>query len=474
MTQHIIQILCDDLGYGDTGYAGHPRLQTPGLDRMANEGLIFDRFYAGGPVCSPTRGTCLTGRHYIRYGITHANQGRLPDQEITLPQLLREHGFTTGHFGKWHLGTLDPQYSSKPNRDPERNFAPPWLRGYDDAFATESRVPTWDPQRGIDGRTGTRTDTVWEAPYYHNGKRVTESLTGCDSAIIMDRALDFIERAVGSDTDSYTTIWFHAPHTPVVAGPEWLEQYTDCNEDEAHYYGCVSAMDHQINRLLTALDTLGISQCSTVWFASDNGPEGSEDLARNGRNRGQTGGLRGRKRSLYSGGIQVPALLYAPGRIAAGQRCSVPASTLDYLPTICASVNIPTPTDRPLDGIDLGPVLRGEAHNRGTPIPFRFLANRDRMFGSPTFGLIGDDFTFHTNLANDHSDEAWFDPIHDPGQSTNLIDQRGAQADAKREQLAAFLASCRRSHNGHDYADPACFDPVTGFQEPGAWAEQIR
>ena len=99
-TPNIILMMCDDLGYGDVGFNGNEIIKTPNLDRLANNGIRFTRFYAGGPVCSPTRGTCLTGRHYFRYGVTHANRGHLPTQEITLARMLKSFGYTTGHFGK--------------------------------------------------------------------------------------------------------------------------------------------------------------------------------------------------------------------------------------------------------------------------------------------------------------------------------------------------------------------------------------
>ena len=103
---NIILVMCDDLGYGDVGFNGNDIIKTPHLDALAGDGIRFARFMAGGPVCSPARGTCLTGRHYIRYGINHANEGSLPPQEITLTDVVKPRGYRTGHFGKWHLGTL--------------------------------------------------------------------------------------------------------------------------------------------------------------------------------------------------------------------------------------------------------------------------------------------------------------------------------------------------------------------------------
>ena len=133
--------MCDDLGYGDVGFNGNPLIKTPHLDAMAQRGAVFERFYAGAPVCSPTRGTCLTGRHYLRYGITHANEGRLPVQEINLAQVLKQFGYATGHFGKWHLGTLsttEPD-GNRGGAASQAYHAPPWERRFDVCFSTEAK-----------------------------------------------------------------------------------------------------------------------------------------------------------------------------------------------------------------------------------------------------------------------------------------------------------------------------------------------
>ena len=165
---NIILIMADDLGYGDVGFNGNSIIKTPHMDALAHDGLTFTNFYAGGPVCSPTRGTVLTGRHYSRYGIFSANVGHLPKEEITLQQLLKEQGYTTGHFGKWHLGTLNKEISAKgEKRKPAENYAPPWEHNYDESFVTESAVSTYNPS------VGKRYNNN---PYYHNQVVATENL----------------------------------------------------------------------------------------------------------------------------------------------------------------------------------------------------------------------------------------------------------------------------------------------------------
>ena len=470
-TPNIILTMCDDLGYGDTGFNGNSIIRTPHLDAMAAHGARFTRFYAGGPVCSPTRGTCLTGRHYFRYGITHANRGCLPRQEINLAGVLKRLGYATGHFGKWHLGTLtrDERESNRGGPAGAPYYAPPWERGFDDCFSTEAKVPTWDPMitpaEGADlwGIPGTPFGThYWD----QTGRRVSENLEGDDSRAIMDRAIPFIRAAARRRQPFLAVIWLHAPHSPVVAGPDYRAMYADCSEGEQHYYGCVTALDEQIGRLNAETDALGIRQNTMHWFCSDNGPEGRDGLS--GRNRGSTGGLRGRKRSLFNGGVGVPALLDWPQYAHPGQTWTMPCSTLDYFPTIIDLLGYAMPDDRPLDGISLMPLIRGEMVERPLPIPYHFLERCQAMFGSPTLAMIGNRYKYLTNLSEDRQEDLVFDLVRDPEETANIVAQQSDLAEDMRSRLRAFLDSCRESHHGGDYYEP--YTPVDPFQEvTGTW-----
>ncbi len=158
---NIILIMVDDLGWGDVGFnkwpqpdgkggvqvTGNKIILTPHLDAMAKAGLKFNRFYAAPPVCSPTRGSCVTGRHPYRYGIPFANSGHMKPEELTLAELLKNQGYTTGHFGKWHVGTLTKTVKDANRGGPRgvKHFSPPQANGFDVCFSTESKVPTWDP-----------------------------------------------------------------------------------------------------------------------------------------------------------------------------------------------------------------------------------------------------------------------------------------------------------------------------------------
>lgn len=432
---NIILMMADDLGYGDTGFSGNTIIQTPHLDHWASEGALFRHFYSGSSVCSPTRGSCLTGRHPYRYGIYSANAGHLPAEEVTLARMLKSKGYTTGHFGKWHLGTLDTVISSKgPRRNPAENFAPPWQRDYDRSFVTESAIQLWNPGQGRRAK---------DNPFYDDGVRVDpndETLLGGASRVVVDRAVPFIEAAVKDQLPFLAVVWFHAPHEDVVAGPDYLTMY-DGHKEAAHYYGCVTEMDDQVGRIRRTLEELDATENTLIFFCSDNGPEGS---APGGRRAGVTNGLRGRKRSLYDGGVRVPAFVVWPGRIDAASTVELPCSTLDYFPTIQQIVGFEMPDERPIDGQDIMPIIRGETTHRSRSIPFRYgdwatLVKDEFKLVLPTGELfeLSNDWSEHSNVAMAHPER---------------VEQMTAE-------LLNSLTSFRASHAGSDYNAPD-FQPV--------------
>ncbi len=257
-----------------------------------------------------------------------------------------------------------------------------------------------------------------------------------------------------------------------VAEPKYLDLYADFPENERHYYGCVTAMDDQVGRLNRELDRLGIWDNTCLWFCSDNGPEGlvAGDASRPRWNRccGSTGSLRGRKRSLFNGCIAVPALLKWPSHTFAGGVCVVPCSTLDYLPTLAAEVGFCMPDERPVDGVDLLPLLRGDTGERSKPIPYRFLERRKLIFGSPTIAMIDNRYKYLTNLSGHREEDMCFDLVEDPYETTNVVSDCKEVCGHLRRQLEDFMESCRGSHDGADY--PAPYEPVNQFQGiTGSW-----
>ena len=428
---NIILCMCDDLGWGDVGYHGkNGRIKTPNLDAMAENSLQFRRFYAGAPVCSPTRGSAITGRHPYRYGIFSANVGHIKPEEITLAEALRPLGYCTGHFGKWHLGTLtktikDGRRGGKPNND--EHYSPPWENGFDECFSTEQSVPTWNPMENQN--IPTRYWTGPEQSLPHDD----ETLKGDDSRVIMDRVIPFIRNAVKQEKPFLSVVWFHAPHKPYVAGPKYKAMYSDLNEDVQNYYGCITAMDEQMGRLRKELRDLGIADNTLLWFTSDNGPENKTP--------GTTGGFRDRKRSLHEGGVRVPGLLEWPARIKTARITNVPCCTSDYFPTILSALGY-TPKDavEPIDGINLLPLIDGKMEER--PVPIAFQSNKQRSLSNNRYKLY-----------SNNSGETYelYDLIEDPYETNDIASAHPETVASMKKILEAWIDSCAKSNKGKDY-----------------------
>jgi arylsulfatase A-like enzyme len=433
---NIILCMADDLGWGDTGFNGNPIIKTPNLDAMAKAGIRFTRFYSGAPVCSPTRGSCLTGRHPYRYGIFGANVGHIPKEEITLAEALKTQGYTTGHFGKWHLGTLTTMEKDSNRGGPRgaKHFSPPWENGFDVCFSTEAKVPTWNPMKSPE--SGKPYGTYY---WREDGTKETENLEGDDSRIIMDRVVPFIRNAVNKSKPFFSIIWFHTPHLPVLTGPEYRKIYSQYSEDQQHYYGCITAMDEQIGRLRSELQKLGLSHKTILWFCSDNGPEGKDGNA--GRTRGSAGPFRGRKRSLFEGGVRVPALLEWPERIAAGQVTHIPCSTSDYFPTVMDVLGFKVKgRPKPIDGISLLPLIEGKMTERPVPIAFE---SRNQV------SLTDNRYKIYSN--DNGKTYMLFDLLEDPGENNNLVAEKSEILRAMKKKLESWRASCKDSLAGKDY-----------------------
>jgi arylsulfatase A-like enzyme len=363
---NVILVMADDLGYGDLSCQGHPHLHTPNLDSLANDGIRFTRFHAAAPVCSPTRASCLTGRHPYRSDIRGANAGHLGDDEVTLQRLMLAAGYRTGHFGKWHLGTLTTtiKESNRGGKKHAAHFAPPWQRDFQTCFSTEAKVPTFDPMH-VPNTTKAYGTHYWNEA----GEIVTDNLKGDDSRIIMDRVVPFVRNCVEQSDPFLAVVWLHAPHLPVLASDDDRKRYSQFPEQTQHYYGCITALDRQIGRLRTALEDLAIADNTIIWFCSDNGPEGKR-----GKAPGSAGELRGRKRSLFEGGTRVPAILSWPNRIPKAILMKGLACTSDMLPTLAGWLHLKLPEDLTLDGVDLRHSIeataKGQIINRLRPIGF--------------------------------------------------------------------------------------------------------
>ncbi len=324
---NIVLCMADDQGWGDMGYYGHPVLQTPHFDAMAKESLRFDRFYAAAPICSPTRGSVLTGRNPNRFGCFSWGNTLRP-QEITIAEALKTAGYVTGHFGKWHLGSV--QNGSPVN---------PAASGFDEWVSAPNFFDN-DPILSKEG------DAV--------------PMSGESSMVTVDAAIQFIRKHAESERPFLAVVWFGSPHSPHQAVEEDREPYADESEKLQHFYGEITGMDRAFGKLRKELRSLQLHEDTILWYCSDNG--GLPNL-------GATGG-RGNKGDIYEGGLRVPAMLEWPGHIETPRQSNIPCTTSDIYPTLLDIVGVDLERQPPLDGISLAPLLRNEMEERPEPIGF--------------------------------------------------------------------------------------------------------
>ena len=346
---NFIIVLADDLGWGDLGCYGHPVIKTPNLDRFATEGMRFTQCYSGGAVCSPSRSAILTGRTPYRNGvftwIPAGSDIHLRSSEITIATLLRRLGYATCHVGKWHLnGKFNLPGQPQPSD-----------HGYDWWLATQNNA----------GPSHKNPNN-----FARNGK-AAGPLEGFSSQIVAEEAIRWLSKERDAAKPFFLTMWLHEPHLPIESHPKFMDLYPELvknDPDKAQHHGNVTQLDHAVGLLLKALEDLNLADNTFIIFTSDNGPEGDGVT---GRTRGSTGGLRGRKRSVYQGGIRVPGILRWPGRVRPGSTSDEPIIGSDIFTTLCTIAKIPLPNDRPIDGANFLPALDGGKIERKTPMYWR-------------------------------------------------------------------------------------------------------
>lgn len=405
----IILLMSDDQGWGETGYRGHPQLRTPALDAMAAHGLRMDHFYAAAPVCSPTRASVLTGRNNDRTAVFSVGRP-MRTEETTIARLLRDAGYATAHFGKWHLSGFKGPGAPVIVADARH----PGVFGYDHWLAATNYFDI-DPMLGRNG--------------------VPEAFTGGSSEVIIREALKYIDSVKRTGKPFFITIWFGSPHDPWRAGESDRAPYERLGERAMHHYGEIAEMDRSIGMLRDRLRTMGIAENTLLWFNSDNG--GVKPFAP-----AVNGGLRGFKGELYEGGIRVPCVIEWPAVIRQPRVSEMPASTLDILPTLAEIAGIkPSQFDHPIDGASILGHLKGGMRERPRPIPFRY-QQRAAWVDHP-WKLVASKFRDGTfELYNLQKD---------PQETTDLFAREPAIAKRMTDAFMAWSASVDRSVAGNDY-----------------------
>ena len=327
---NIILAMADDQGWGDMGYMGHRVLQTPTFDAMAKNGLRMDRFYAAAPICSPTRASVLTGRHPNRMGCFKWGHTLRP-QEITVAEALKQAGYTTGHFGKWHVGNVRADSAVSPGRS-----------GFDEWASTPNFYEN-DPL------------------FSHNGKVIETK--GESSHVTVELALKWMAKLNQKKKKKpfLAVIWFGNPHGPHIGTEKFLKMYEGETKAMANFYAEITAMDAAMGELRAGLRKLGVADNTVLWYCSDNG----------GLKPNSMGGVAGKKGLLLEGGIRVPSLIEWPAVIRKGRRSSIPANTVDMYPTVLELAGVRLREEQPvLDGVSLVDHLKGELFHRDKAMGF--------------------------------------------------------------------------------------------------------
>ena len=333
---NVVLIVTDDVGYGDFGAYGETDIRTPNVDRLAREGVKLTDFYAA-PVCTPTRAALITGRYQQRVGLEEAlpsagpRDRGLPATGRSLPQLLNKNGYATGLIGKWHLG-WKPEFS--PNE-----------HGFDYFFGFKSGAIDFYTHESANGMH----DLFENAAAVHVDGYMTDLITA--------RAVRFIEQHAA--TPFFLDVSYNAAHWPFQppdryskaarVGPQGpLDEPAPTRQD---YAAMLERADQGVGQILQTLARVGVERNTLVIFTNDNG---GEWLSRNTP-------LSDRKGTLWEGGIRVPAIFRWPGRLPAGRSSSQPAIFMDLTATILAATSTPVPREARLEGIDLLPILKGQA-----------------------------------------------------------------------------------------------------------------
>jgi arylsulfatase A len=424
---NILLILSDDQGYGDLSLHGNPHLQTPVLDQLARESTEFTRFHVS-PVCAPTRASLLTGRYHPRCGVHGVTGGRetLPTSETTIARALRESGYHTALYGKWHLGSHYPHV--------------PHAMGFDDfiGFRTGHWIDNWDPQLERNGRP-------WPLKGY-----MTEALT--------DEALRFLDER---HDPFFLYLAYNVPHTPYQVPERYWERYRRLALRDAvkASYALTACLDDNIGRVLAKLRELKIEDETIVIFLSDNGPNGARFNC----------GLRGAKGSVYEGGTRVPFFVRWPGRVIAGRQVDQVAAHIDLYPTLLELARVPQPDGAPpIDGRTLGPLLT-LPNPRWQDRPLYFHAEPP---ADPSELFPGAVRTHRFNLVNGSE---LYDTGADPGEQENAAAKYPDWAQYLRTAYEAWFRSVlprggfRRLPVAVGYAEenPVLLAPPEGYPHVG-------
>lgn len=469
---NIILIITDDQGYGDLGYTGNPHVKSPNIDAFANESIRFNNFYVS-PVCAPTRASLMTGRYSLRTGIRDTYNGGaiMAGNEVTIAEMLKQAEYKTGIFGKWHLG------DSYPSR--------PMDQGFDESLIHLS---------GGMGQVGDFTTyfkgdkSYYDPVLWHNGQQ--EAYVGYCSDIFADKAIAFIEENHKKPFFCYLS--FNAPHTPLQVPDKYYQMYKDIDpssrfdndprpfvkmsdkdkEDARKVYAMITNIDDNIGKLLRKLDDLKISENTLVVFMTDNGPQQVRYVA----------GMRGRKGSVFSGGVRVPFYLRYPAKLKGNKDIETTAAHMDILPTLSEICGVKMPEDRKIDGKNLAPLLTEQKVLWEDRSLFFYWTRRyPELYQNMALQRGPYKLVAHVDYDSPIDDYELFNIQEDPYEQDNLVQKSKEIAVSLKAEMDLHYNDLIQSSNllnpphiqiGSEYENPVFLNRNDAGGERGIWDQE--
>ncbi|HWE39464.1 MAG TPA: sulfatase-like hydrolase/transferase [Isosphaeraceae bacterium] len=412
---NLVLILADDLGWGDVGFNGRKSWATPNLDRFAAQGTTFRRFYTAGAVCNPSRAAILTGKSTIHCGVT-GNGDDLPSREVTVAEALKAQGYATGLFGKWHQGR--PRAGAKES-------VHPMDQGFDEFFGDVDARDAWEkfPKRLWDGRT-------------------QRPVAGYADDLFTDRAIDFLKRR--RQRPFFLYIPYINSHFNIAAPEDEIARFRGkfAEVDPKHpanatYAAMVARLDRNVGRVLAALDEQGLAGNTLVVFTSDQGATFESGNKGTSVYHDSNAPFRGQKRTLWEGGMRVPAAARWPGHIPGGTVSDAVMQTIDLFPTFLAAAGVRPESAWHLDGNDLLP-----AWTRGAPSPDRTLFFEWRSEGSDLVAALRGDFKL---VVQRGGKPELYDVVADPAERRDVSALHPDLVRGLHSDLKAWLATESRA-----------------------------
>jgi len=468
---NVIVIMTDDQGIGDFGFMGNPYVKTANLDKLASESLNLTNFYVS-PVCAPTRASLMTGRYSERTGVYDTFNGGaiMSSDEVTMAEVLREHGYRTGIFGKWHLGDNYPYR--------------PLDQGFDEALVHRGGGMG---QPGDVANFFARDSSYFDPVLFHNG--VMKQYDGYCSDVFTEEAMDFIQRnSEDSEQPFFAYLSYNAPHTPLQLPEQYFDMYKDVefdinvfaikdpavesmteNDIEAarRVYGMVTNIDDNIGKIMQLLKEKNLEKNTIIVFLTDNGPQ----HVRYKR------GLRKQKSSVFGGGVRVPCLIRYPQKYPVRQELNLQLAHIDLLPSILELCQLEQP-EHAIDGRNFINTGRDEFSER----TLFFEWGRGFLVKYQNFTALKGDYKLvgNTEADSEPGNFELFNIKSDPNELVNIVDQEPAIASELKNSMDAWYDEIILEENnnrifpafiGSDFENPVILNRNDAKGTPVAWGQ---